>query len=83
MSRPFLLAALVMASLALALVDDSNRAAAQKVRHPRLHHALYELRHARTEMEEAKGNFGGHRDRAIEALDFANEQLRAALDFAR
>jgi hypothetical protein len=47
--------------------------------HPRLHVALYELRHARTELKEAKHDFGGHRVKAIEALDVAINQIEKAL----
>ncbi len=63
---------------ALALVGFSSaRAAAEE--HPRLHEALYEMRHAKTELKEAKPDFGGHRVKAIEALDDAITQVEAAL----
>jgi L-lactate utilization protein LutB len=47
--------------------------------HPRLHAALYELRHARTELKEAKHDFGGHRAKALEALNAAITQIDQAL----
>ncbi len=53
------------------------RAAAEE--HPRLHTALYELRQARTELKEAKHDFGGHRAKALEALDTAINQIDKAL----
>jgi hypothetical protein len=53
------------------------RAAA--VDHPRMHAALYEMRHARTELKEANHDFGGHRAKALEALDAAITQVEKAL----
>lgn len=55
----------------------ASRAAAEE--HPRLHAALYEMRHARTELKEAKHDFGGHRAKALEALDEAISQIDKAL----
>src|SRR5438876_4729126 len=43
--------------------------------HPHLRHALVALREARTEMKEASHNFGGHREKAILALDAAIRQV--------
>src|SRR5579871_3259423 len=43
--------------------------------HPRLHAAVYEMRHARTELKEAKHDFGGHRAKALTALDEAINQI--------
>jgi hypothetical protein len=54
-----------------------SRASAEE--HPRLHAALYEMRHARTELKEAKHDFGGHRAKAVEALDEAITQIEKAL----
>jgi L-lactate utilization protein LutB len=63
---------------ALALVGfASARAAAEE--HPRLHEALYEMRHARTQLKEAKHDFGGHRADALKALDGAITQIEEAL----
>jgi L-lactate utilization protein LutB len=55
----------------------ASRAAAED--HPRLHAALYEMRQARTELKEAKHDFGGHRAKALEALDEAISQIDKAL----
>jgi hypothetical protein len=43
--------------------------------HHHLHHALWELRDARKELLETKHNFGGHREKAILAIDDAIKQL--------
>jgi hypothetical protein len=50
--------------------------------HPRIHHAIHELREARHELKEAKHDFGGHREKAIKDIDYAIEQLELALKFA-
>jgi hypothetical protein len=52
-------------------------------RFPYVHHALAELRAARRQMKEAATDFGGHKVKAIEAVDTAINQLEKALSFAR
>jgi len=51
--------------------------------HPHIHHALYELREVRTELREAKHDFGGHRAAALRDTNVAIEQLELCLKFAR
>lgn len=51
--------------------------------HPHLHHAIHELKEARTELREAKHDFGGHRERALRDVNFAIEQLELALKHAK
>jgi hypothetical protein len=50
--------------------------------HPHIHHALYELREARTELTEAAHDFGGHRKAAVRAVNAAIVQLEKALQFS-
>jgi hypothetical protein len=50
-------------------------------RHPRLARAIDDLRDAREYLRTAPHNFGGHRAKAIEAIDVAIEQLRQAMRF--
>lgn len=71
--RPVLMTCAALAILSL----SARRAAAEE--HPRLHEALYEMRHAKTALKEAKHDFGGHRVKAIEALDAAITQVEKAL----
>ena len=71
-----LFASAVLTGLAL-LGPGAPRASAEE--HARLHAALYELRHARTELKEASHDFGGHRAKALEALDEAIAQVDKAL----
>jgi hypothetical protein len=71
---------LVMTTFAAALAIlglGSARAGADE--HPRLHMALYELRQARIELKQARHDFGGHRKKALEALDVAISQVDKAL----
>jgi hypothetical protein len=51
----------------------------KKERHPHIHAAIKELKEARRELKEADHDFGGHRVKAIEAIDHAIEQLEKAL----
>ena len=50
-------------------------------RHPHLHHILEELREAKVELEGEKHNWGGHRDRAISAIEEARHQIIEVLKF--
>jgi hypothetical protein len=50
---------------------------------PHIRHAIVELRASRTEMKEAKHDFGGHREKAIKDIDYAIEQLEKAIEFAK
>jgi hypothetical protein len=70
---------LLLAFSSLALFGFS--AAAQEPMHPHhhLHHALWELRDARKELKEAKHDYGGHREKALLAVDAAIKQLDLAL----
>jgi hypothetical protein len=52
-------------------------------RYPHIHHAIDAVQLARTEMLEAKHNWGGHRDAAIRDMDFALKHLRLCLENAR
>ena len=48
-------------------------------KHPHMHHALHELKETRTELKEAKHDFGGHREKALLAVDAAIKQIKIAL----
>jgi hypothetical protein len=50
-------------------------------KHPHIQKALDELRDARKELKEADHDFGGHRVKAIEAIDGSIEQLKKCLEF--
>jgi len=76
----------VVPMFALVVVLPGGRAEArqrEKVQHPRLHAALYELVKARKELSDASGGFGGHRKKALEAMDDAIRSVRVILDVKR
>ncbi|MFO0936172.1 MAG: hypothetical protein U0798_06625 [Gemmataceae bacterium] len=47
--------------------------------HPHMHHSLHELKEARIELKEASHDYGGHREKAILAIDAAMKQIVIAL----
>jgi hypothetical protein len=50
---------------------------------PKLHDALRALREAKTELKEARHDFGGHREESLKSVEHAIEQLEVALKYAR
>lgn len=51
----------------------------QAAAHPHIHNAVVALREARTELQEAKHDFCGHRAAALKAAQDALSQLQLAL----
>ncbi len=49
-------------------------------RHPELHKAMHKLRGAKQDLEKAAQDYGGHKVKAIEAINQALAELRAAID---
>ena len=49
---------------------------------PHMRAALEHLREAREQLERATPNKGGHREKAIEMIDRAMEQVRAGIEFS-
>ncbi len=54
---------------------------ARRERHPAIRKAIAALERAKTDMQRASHDFGGHRAAALEACDRAIEQLRLALQY--
>jgi hypothetical protein len=81
MSRTILFAATALGLASFAWQSPKTAVAAGKKvhHHPRLHHALHELREARVELREAGHDFGGHREAALKAVDAAIVQVEQAL----
>lgn len=52
---------------------------AKKHHHPHMHHALHELKEARHELKGAGHDFGGHREKALLAIEDAIRQIEVAL----
>ena len=46
---------------------------------PHLHRAVHDLHGAHKELKEAKHDFGGHREKALKAVDHAIHEIEAAL----
>jgi hypothetical protein len=59
------------------------QAAYGQSRHPHLHLVLDELRDARVELEKEKHDWGGHRDRAIGAIEAARHEIVEVLKYER
>lgn len=51
-------------------------------RQPRMEAALDALRTARSELEDARANKGGHRVRAMQLIDAAIREVRAGIRYA-
>ncbi len=69
-------------------VDFAYKAPAKEVykeykNFPHIRHALAALRAAHKEMKEAATDFGGHKEKALEAVDHAIDQLDKAIEFAK
>jgi hypothetical protein len=52
-------------------------------RQPHMDNALRHLREAREALQRAEPNKGGHRERAMELVDRAIQQVEAGIAFAR
>jgi hypothetical protein len=65
-------------ALASGFVSD-----ARAEKYPRMIAALGELKEAAKEMKEAKNDFGGHKEKALEATDQAIVQMEKALKAAK
>jgi hypothetical protein len=61
----------------------SSAMAQRAGKYPRIRKAIAEMKDAREFMREAPNVFGGHKKRAIDALDAAIKELQEALDFAK
>jgi hypothetical protein len=73
-----------IAGLAVGTTLLGNAALAQRTRvkrHPRLERAIDDMKDARDYLREAPSKFGGHKAKAMEALNVAIDQLRKAIQF--
>jgi hypothetical protein len=73
---------LVAAGAAGLGVLAANVPEARASKYPKLDVALEQMRVARKELQDAGRVFGGHRAKAVEALNRAIEELDAAIKFA-
>ncbi len=72
-----------MAAPAAAPVVVAAPAPQRQERHPEIHAAIRNLEEARSHLEAAAHDFGGHRVKAIEHTNKALEECREALRFDR
>jgi hypothetical protein len=54
--------------------------AAHHEHHPELHKAMRKLKAAKEDLQKAEHDYGGHRVKAIEAIDHAIQELKEALE---
>jgi hypothetical protein len=80
MFRVTRLAVAALACLGLLALVSSSQAAALAPKYPRMHESLYELKEVRTQLKEAGHDFGGHRVKALAAVDEAVVQIERALN---
>jgi hypothetical protein len=87
-----LLGAMVLMSVSLfvpAALAQNKPAPQAKTRrtnpdkHQKIREAIAALGAAKAELEQAKGDFGGHKAEAIEAVNNALKRLRLALQFEK
>lgn len=75
----FLIATVFVVGLTLGLVTSAWTAE----RHPEIRAAQRDLSRAKEHLSVAAHDFGGHRVKAIQFIDQAQEELRDALQFDR
>ena len=84
LSAIFLASAPLFVPAALAQGKNYPPAKTRKARaegHPKIHQAIAALEAVKLELEQASGDFGGHKAEAIEAVNNALKRLRLALQF--
>ena len=74
--------ALIVAMLCMGFVFGFAVSASTAERHPEIRKAQKALAQAKDALEHAAHDFGGHRVKAIEHIDQAQDELRMALEDA-
>jgi hypothetical protein len=83
-ARLLVAVALLTGTAVMVLPSDARQTNPGTPHHPsHMHAALHELKEARTELKEAKHDYGGHREAALKAVDHAIHQLELALEHHR
>jgi hypothetical protein len=84
LAASLLLNATALANRAPARGKSAAQAKTKRTRadsHPKMREAIAALEAAKSELEQASGDFGGHKAEAIEAVNNALKRLRLALQF--
>lgn len=76
----FVLVAMVLA-LTFSTAVPTSLAASPAPPHPEIRAAIDSLQRARTHLQEAKHDFGGHRADALKSVDEAIHQLQICLQY--
>ena len=71
----------VMLGVAGLLLSPALAHAKKKERHPEIHKAMKQLENAEKSLEKAAKDFGGHKQKAIDAVKLALDELNQALAF--
>ena len=82
-NRRQVLQTLAAGGITAAVLARPGATEAAAVKYPRIRAAIRELRDARKELDEGAKVFGGHRVKALKAVDEAIVQLQRALDYAK
>ena len=74
---------LVLGVSSLAFTQDKPARPERGERHPQIHAAMRALNVAARHLERAEHDFGGHRAKALELVKQAENELEAALAYAK
>ena len=74
---------LVLGVGSLAFAEDKPARPQRGERHPQIHAAMRALNVAARHLERAEHDFGGHRAKALELVKQAENELEAALAYAK
>jgi hypothetical protein len=74
---------LIAVALVTAFLAGTWTATAQNKpeQHPALQRAIEQIDHIKGRLQQAPKDFGGHKQKAIDALMLANDELRQAIQF--
>ena len=78
-----LVVGLVLRTSSVAFTQDKPARPERGERHPQIQGAMHALRNAERHLERAEHHFGGHRAKALELVKQAENELEAALAYAK
>jgi hypothetical protein len=71
----------ILAAVVITMLLVSGTVSICAADEPHMRAALEHLREAREQLGKAESNKGGHREKAIELIDRAMEQVKAGIEF--
>lgn len=75
--------ALLVVGLILSFAGSGFTQAPPPARHPHIRAAMRDLRQAANQLGQAAHDYGGHRAKALQLVEQAEGELRAALEWAQ